>query len=78
MLKVNNKETKTSFYCIYCEISTCLTSFSTFSAVKFEQVNVWCVRLYKFIDAEITYCWNYRQMCKGFSEIVAHKKSSCF
>ena len=40
-------------------ISYLFTHFSTFSTVGFEQVNVFWVPLYQFINVEIPYCWNY-------------------
>ena len=49
-------------------------SFSSVSAVEFEQVNVCWVPPYQFMNTEIAYCYNYWQMYKNSSEIAAHKK----
>ena len=49
-------------------------SFSSVSAVDFEQVNVCWVQTYQFMNADITYCRNYWQMYKNLSEIEVHKK----
>ena len=49
-------------------------SFSSVSAVDFEQVNVCWVQPYQFMNADITYCRNYWQMYKNLSEIEVHKK----
>ena len=56
MLKVNNKDTRTTFYCTYFQLRTYFTPFSSASAANFEQLNVCCVLPYQFINAEITYC----------------------
>ena len=74
MFKVNNKDTRMSFNCIYCQLWTRSTSFPSVSAVDFEQLNICWVPHYQFINAEITHCCNYRQMYKNLSEIAAHKK----
>ena len=43
MFKVNNKDVRrtpvTSFWCLYCELRTYFTHFSSVSIVNFEQVN---------------------------------------
>ena len=48
--------------------------FFSVSDVEFEQVNICWVPPYQFINAGITYYWNYWQMYKNLSEIAAHKK----
>ena len=44
LLKVNNKNIKTnslmSFWCLYCYLSTYFISFSSFSVVQLEQLNI--------------------------------------
>ena len=74
MFKVNNKNTKTTFYCVYWQLWTYITPCFSVFTVNFEQVNVCWVPPYQFINAEITYRCSYQQMCKNLSEIVAHKK----
>ena len=39
--------------------------------VDFEQVNVYWIPHYQFINAEITYYYNYRHMNKNISEIIS-------
>ena len=58
MFKVYNKNTRTTFYCVYC-YWTHITVFFDVSAVIFEQANVCWVPTYQFTIAEITYCCNY-------------------
>ena len=55
MFKVNNTDTRTNSHCLYYYLWTYFTPFSSVSAVAFEQVNVWLVRPYQFMNAEITY-----------------------
>ena len=57
MFKVNHKDTRTTFYCIYK--LAYFTPFYSVSAVDFEQVKVCWVPPYEFISAKITYCCNY-------------------
>ena len=71
---LNSKDTRTTFYCIYCKLLAYFMPFSSVLAVDFEQVNVWWVPRYLFINAEITCCRNYQQMYKNLSEIEVHKK----
>ena len=71
---LNSKDTRTTFYCIYCKLWAYFIPFSSVFAVDFEQVNVCWVPPYQFINAEITYCCNYWQMYTSLSEIAAHKK----
>ena len=71
---LNSKDTRTTFYCIYCKLWAYFMPFSSVLPVDFEQVNVCWVSPYKFINAEMTYCRNYWQMYKNLSEIEAHKK----
>ena len=72
--KVNNKDSRTTFYCIYCWLWVYFTPFSSVSVIVFEEVKVCCVPPYQFINTEITYFWNYWQMYKNLSEVEAHKK----
>ena len=71
---LNSKDIRTNFYCIYCYLWTNFIPFSNVSAVEFEQVNVCWFLPYRFMNGEITYCYNYWQMYKNPSEIAAHKK----
>ena len=40
MLKVNNKNTRTTMTCFYCELWKYFTNFSSVSIADFKQVNV--------------------------------------
>ena len=60
-----------SFYCIYWAY---FIPFPSASAVEFEQLNICWVPPYQFMNAEITYRYNYWYMYKTPSEIAAHKK----
>ena len=57
-----------TFCCIY------FIPFFSVSAIGFKQVNVCWVPPYQFMNAEITYWYNYWQMYKNPSEIAADKK----
>ena len=72
---LNSKDIRATF-CIYCQLWTYFIPFASVSAVEFEQVNVFWVSPYQFLNAEITCCYIYWQMFKYPSEIAAHKKIS--
>ena len=71
---LNSKDTRTIFYCICFKLWPYFIPFSSVLAVDVEQVNVWWVPPYQFINTEITHCSNYWQMYKNLSEIEVHKK----
>ena len=71
----NSKDTRTTFYCIYCKLRAYFISFSSVFAVDFEQENVSWVTFYQVINPEITYSRNYQQMYKKITEIEVLKKS---
>ena len=51
---------RSTVFIVNCEyILYLFTPFSSVSTVSFEQLNVCCVRLYLFINVEITYCCKY-------------------
>ena len=51
---------RSTVFIVNCEyILYLFTPFSSVSTVSFEQLNVCWVRLYQFINVEITYCCKY-------------------
>ena len=74
METLNSKDTRTTFYCIYCKLRAYFIPFSSVFAVDFEQANVSWVTLYQFRNSEIIHCCNYWQMYKNLSEIEFLKK----
>ena len=62
MFKVNNKNTRTSFWCFYCWLWTYFTPFSSVSIVDFEQANVNWVKKSQY-KKPAHYFWSIRIRC---------------